>query len=121
MRHLQSGSKGLEKIQPVNMVASVAAVHGCGSFHPAVEIDVCGGKPSFGVSLAATVLRAVGDNPLVNVLADVLPILHGEPLQCRFILAGRLLLLPGGFQRDACSRRCCASASHCAIFSSFAA
>ena len=24
-------------------------------------------------------------------------------------------------QRDACSRRCCASASHCAIFSSFAA
>jgi hypothetical protein len=35
---------------------------------------------------------------------------------CRLLLLFAVLV-----QRDACSRRCCASASHCAIFSSFAA
>src|SRR5262245_31561815 len=34
---------------------------------------------------------------------------------------GRLLLIRWSFQCDACSRRCCASRSHCAIFWSFAA
>src|SRR5437762_1275372 len=34
---------------------------------------------------------------------------------------GFLIDPPGRSQRDACSRRCCASPSHCAIFSSFAA
>ncbi len=34
---------------------------------------------------------------------------------------GLLVDPPGRSQRDACSRRCCASRSHCAIFSSFTA
>src|SRR5882762_4789957 len=34
---------------------------------------------------------------------------------------GLLIDPPGRSQRDACSRRCCASRNHCAIFSSFTA
>jgi hypothetical protein len=47
-----------------------------------------------------------------------LPRLTVKDRTCR---GGFLIDPPGRSQRDACSRRCCASRSHCAIFSSFTA
>jgi hypothetical protein len=45
-------------------------------FHPHVQVKAGGGKQSFGENLAAAVLHAVADLPLVNIQADVIHRFH---------------------------------------------
>ncbi len=52
---------------------------------------------------------------------SIVTVNSSEPASGEQRPAGRLFLIPGSRQCDACSRRCCASRSHCAIFSFFAA
>src|SRR6202048_5340857 len=60
------------------MVASIAALHGCGSvFIQRSKSHACGGKRSFGVDLATAVLHAVTDLPLVNIQSAVIHRFHG--------------------------------------------
>src|ERR1700687_276178 len=46
-------------------------------FHPAIQFEARGGDRSFGMGLATAVLRAVPDDPLVHIQADVIHRFHG--------------------------------------------
>src|SRR6266850_2243887 len=59
------------------MVASMAAVHGCGSVFIHMSKSSCGGNLGFCVNAAAAVLHAVADRFLVNIEPDVVHIFHG--------------------------------------------
>src|SRR5258707_3397037 len=60
------------------MVASIAALQGCGSvFIQRSRSIACGGKRSFGVDLATAVLHAVTYLLLVNIQSDVIHKFHG--------------------------------------------
>src|SRR6267142_2111450 len=59
------------------MVASMAAVHGCGSVFIHMSKSSCGGNLGFCVNAAAAVLHAVADRFLVNIQTDVVHIFHG--------------------------------------------
>src|SRR6267154_2127648 len=59
------------------MVASIAALHGCGSVFIHRSRSRRGGKRSFGENLATAILHAVADLPLVNIQSDVIHRFHG--------------------------------------------
>src|SRR6202453_2377182 len=59
------------------MVASIAALHGCGSDRIQWSSSRRGGNRTLGVNPAAAVLHAVADLPLVNIQADVIHRMHG--------------------------------------------
>src|SRR6267142_5966270 len=72
------------------MVASMAAVHGCGSVFIHMSKSSCGGNLGFCVNAAAAVLHAVADRFLVNIQTDVVHIVHGGASLVVSELAGSL-------------------------------
>src|SRR6266403_2899497 len=57
------------------MVASMAAVHGCGSVF--IHVSKSSRVAGISVNAAAAVLHAVADRFLVNIQTDVVHIFHG--------------------------------------------
>ena len=51
-------------------------------FHPTIQVETRGGQGTFCVNVAAAILHAVADRPLVNIQPDVNIFCMGEPPWC---------------------------------------